>query len=72
MTLKEMLNKKIEECLNAKKENKYIIVEQQDIKEICKELEELNYRRINYKKISDFQEEENYIKGNKLIILYIM
>ena len=54
MTLKEMLNKKIEECLNAKKENKYIIVEYHDIKAICKELEELNYRRINYKKISDF------------------
>ena len=72
MTLKEMLNKKIEECLNAKKENKYIIVEHHDIKAICKELEELNYRRINYKKISDFQEEETYIKENKLITLSIM
>lgn len=72
MTLKEMLNKKIEECLNAKKENKYIIVEHHDIKAICKELKELNYRRINYKKISDFQEEETYIKGNKLITLSIM
>ena len=72
MTLKEMLSKKIEECLNARKENKYIIVEHHDIKAICKELEELNYRRINYKKISDFQEEETYIKGNKLITLSIM
>ena len=71
MTLKEMLNKKIEECLDAKG-NKYIIIEYHDIKAICKELEELNYRRINYKKISDFQEEGTYIKENKLITLSTM
>ena len=72
MTLKEMLNKKIEECLNARKENKYIIVEYHDMKAICEELEELNYRRINYKKISDFQEERTYIKENKIITLSTM
>ena len=74
MTLKEMLNKKIEECLNAKKENKYIIVEYHDIEKICEGLKELGYKKVDYKEISDFEEdrsfeERSFTKENNLIIL---
>lgn len=74
MKLKEMLNKKIEECLNAKKDNKYIIVEYHDIKKICETLKELGYKKVDYKEISDFEEnksfeERSFTKENNLIIL---